>query len=330
MSDGPDAAGGLDGDADGGFDMGFDTDFGGIDGLDGAGGLDSDFISDSIMISFDHDEAWSDALCDESMGSVIEIDQPHKHGKALTEEQRRMLDKIRNDPNRKFFGTHIINHGFVDVAVEFRRIATELGCVRIDQLTPNFTGSDSIIHKLADWNRWSEPFLREKMPSGWYEGAKGSTRIFRQFWQLEKGFFHPEKETRFDRFAGMVLDVVAVTWHYKEPGDYETRFQIMVKTLPEYSDAEGGWGIRQDPFRRYQPKADELNERMARALSLYRPDPWCKQIRQDILDRLKRENEPAPVECTETVHSGADIQAALEMPPESGKYQLPIGDPNWD
>ena len=329
--DGPDVAGGLDGDADGGFDMGFDTDFGGVDGFDGAGGLDADFVSDSLMISFDHDEEWSDPLPDEGFGSVIEIDQPHKPGarRSLTQKQIRMLEKFRNDPNRKFWGAHVINHGFVDVETEFAKIAERLDCVRIDTCTPNFAGSNSVIRKLADWNRWNEPFMREKVPTGWYKGAKGHTRVIRQFWQLKKGFWDSEKDSRFDRFAGMVLDVIAVTWYYKEPGDFETRFQILIKTLPEYNAGfDSGWGIRRKPFPRYQLAAQRLNEQMARVLSAKLPQASSFRIRREIRERLRRQKESEKrVDCSKAFGSGADISASLGMQEEPVKVYIPAREP---
>lgn len=328
--DGPDVAGGLDGDADGGFDMGFDTDFGGIDAIDGVGGLDSDLISDSLMFSFDHYDGWSDPVCDEGVCSTIEIDRPHKpnHERELSEEQKKAIDSLIKDPMRKFYGAHVVSHGYVDVMTEFARIADEVGCERIDTATPNFPGADIVHDELSDWNRWNPPFTRKKVPTGWYEGAEGSTRIVRQFWQLNKGFFHPEKFRRFDRLAGMTLEVVAVTWRYHEPGDYETRFQILVKTMPEFDPKARSFGIRKYPFRRYQAKALELTKRIAYLLHTAPPDDEAIDKRDEIIERLQRENEPAPQPtpqgCSNENGSGADVSAMLQIPEEDVTVYIPV------
>lgn len=332
MSDGPDA-GGLDGSGDGDFGVGFDTDFGGIDGIDGAGGLDADFVSDSLMFSFDHGASeWSDAMCDEGVNSCIEIDRPHRRndGRELNEEQAKMLKDLERDPMRRFYGAHVLCHKFIDVEDLFRSIATEMGCVRIDLVTPNFNGTDRIVEDITDWNRWSEPYTRKKVPGGWYEGAEGTTRIVRQYWQLKKRWWDKERDRRFDRFCGMVLEVVAITWFYAEPNDYETRFQVLVKTFPAFDSGVDDYGIKKAPFKRYQPKAKALAQKVADELVKAKPQVDSVQKRKEIAERIKREREGEPrVDCGDQFGSGADVRASLDMPQETSPVYLEPRKPRY-
>ncbi len=343
MSDGPDAAGGLDGDAGDGDFAGIDGDFGGIEGMDGAGGLDLDFdVADSLMISFDGDGDWSDALCDEDVNSTIEIDRICRpsHHHQLTEAQQRALEKIAKDPLRNFFAAHVYFHGPVDVMQLFGALATEAGCNRIDTVTPGFASADVRMAELADWDRTAPPFVRNKVPSGWYRDAFGSTRIVRQYWQLKKpdNFFNrdPEPERRFDRMAGVVLEVVAVTWCFHEPDDYETRFQILVKTFAEWVPSQKTWGIRATPFQRHQAAARKLVEEVAEKLRAEKPDWQSRFIRNEIKERLDAEapekpKKPKPDhgdgdagDCTQPPGSGADLRAILTRPSKKVDLEFPL------
>lgn len=341
MSDGPDAAGGLDGDAGGGDFAGIDGDFGGIEGMDGAGGLDADFdIADSLMISFDGDGGeWSDALCDEDANSTIEIDRvcrpSHEH--QLTEAQKDALEKIANNPLRNFFAAHVFFHGPIDVMEIFGELATQMGCNRVDTVTPHLPGADVRMAELTDWDRTAPPFTRNKVPMGWYPGAFGSTRIVRQYWQIKKpdNFFNrdPEPERRFDRLAGVVLEVVAITWSYHEPDDYETRFQILVKTYAEWVPSAQEWGIRANPFKRHQSVARKLVDAVALKIRDEKPDWQSRYIRKEIKDRLEAESNPGPKpgpedgsdsDCSEGSGSGADLRAILTKPSKKVDIEFPL------
>ena len=333
MSDGPDAAGGLDGDAGDGDYGGIDGDIGGLAGLDGAGGLDGDIdVIDNMMVTFDNQGDWSDALCDEDgVRSSLEIDRICRPGNSrqLTEEELDKIEQLKNHPKRTFYGTHVAGHGYFNVIDHFANLAEELGCNRIDQVYPNFNAMDQTIPELADWSKWSPPFTRRKVPNGWYQDACGSTRLVRQYWQIAKPnhFFNrdPHPERRFDLEAGMVFEVTAVTWHFKEPDDFETRFQIVIHTYPEWIAGAGGWGIRKQPLKRYQAKAQQLIDALALLVQAQRPDWKAHQTRLEIRARLAREESERQCEvdpdcnngdsdadqCPEQFGSGADVRTIL-------------------
>lgn len=305
MSDGPDAAGGLDGDAGDGDFGGIDGDFGDFEGGE-AGGLDLDLeidLGDALMVSFDglgdFDE-WSDPLCDRdgnSIADMLHFDRNCRpnHGRDLTAAQKKLIEKVGKDPSRRLFAAHVTGHGYLDVVELFAKVATRMGCNRIDTVTPNFPSIDEKSGVLFDWNDNTPPFKRRKVPSGWYPDAPGSTRLTRQFWQIKKsnGLFRrdPEPHRRFDRQAGMVFEVVLTTWSYHEPSDFETRLQILIKPFPEFAHSFKKWGIKARPLVRYQAKARELVDEVARLI--YKVDPhWhSRVIRADIKERLRLQRE---------------------------------------
>lgn len=370
MSDGPDAAGGLDGDAGDGDYGGIDGDFGDFEGGE-AGGLDLDLeidLGDALMVSFDglgDFDNWSDPLCDRDgndIADMLHFDRNCKpnHGRDLTEAQRKQVEKIGNDPMRRLFAAHVTGHGYLDVVARFAEVATRLGCNRIDTVTAHFPAIDEKSGVLFDWNDYTPPFKRRKVPSGWYPDAPGSTRLTRQYWQIKKrnGLFvkDPEPHRRYDRQAGMVFEVVFTTWSYHEPSDFETRLQILIKPFPQYVISHKKWGIRAKPMVRYQAKARELVDEMARQINAVDPHWRSRVIRADIKERLLRKREaeeaakagkkaPPPrivlfpdkkkdsggtektadkASCDPAFRSGADMGAILGGKPKTVDIEFPL------
>jgi len=334
--------------------------------------LTRETVNDSLLLSYDHCDVYNGsssclgggyALVDAVKGT-FEDDVYDPNGsrrplnkKRLSPREIELVKKLADDPKRRLFGIHVVNHGLVSLDQEFKRIALEADCVRIDQVTPNFFASDETIPDLADWNTWKPPFTRKRVPAGYYPNAHGWTRVWKQYWQvkhkepskwfIDNGPKH-NPNWRFDRFCNTILEITCVTWYYREACDYETRFHIRVMSMPYLDPYDKQWGYLKEPFQKYQKAARKLSELMLHRLKAAPPHPIAVKNRGEILKRLRdaadvrRSTERAtgrrivvktgatdsqPVKTADNgclTTSGADLVSALGVKPEMVRVKLTL------
>lgn len=317
--------------------------------------LDNDSVTDQLLLSYDHCNVYDggqsclgggyrlvdavrgtfeDDLYDPN-GSRRPLEQRH-----LTPEQIELVKQIANDPKRRLFGFHVTNHGLVFTDLEFHQIASDLGSVRIDQVTPNFFASDDTLTDLADWNNWRRPFTRQRVPAGFYPKATGTTRIWKQYWQVKHKEPHwlfkrygPKHNPnwKFDATCNTILEITSVTWYYREACDFETRFHIRVVSMPYLDPHDKRWGYLVEPFKRYQKVARQLAELMLHRFKGAPPAPVAVQRRGEILKRLRLERDARrslalsalQAEPPAAQSSGADLSSSLgTRPTELVKVKL--------
>jgi hypothetical protein len=329
--------------------------------------FDFEAATDQLLLSYDHCDVYDGGqsclgggyrLVDAVKGT-FEDDVFDPNGSTmpmpqhrLTKEQLEIVKQMAADPKRRMFGVHVTNHGLIHLKSEFKRIAEDAGCVRIDQVTPNFFASDTLVPQLADWNIWKPPFSRKRVPAGFYPKATGTTRIWKQYWQVKHSqpsgwFIHSgpkhDPNWRFDRFCNTILEVTCVTWYFREACDYETRFHINVISLPYLDPYDKQWGYLKEPFERYQKMAKKVCEAVLHRLKACPPHPVAVKNRGDILKRVRDEAEarrlagealknggiivptPPPLVIAGngcTTASGADLIAALGDKPELVRVKL--------
>lgn len=288
--------------------------------------LDGDTITESLLLSYDHCSVYPPGsacriggynIVDANLGGFARDrtrDGKERAGaRPLTPEQVEIVRKIADDPKRRSFGIHVVNHGHLDVAAAFKELACALNCKRIDSCTPNFFGSYSVIHDIADWNRYSPPFLRKRVPAGYYEGCTGTTTVWKQIWQVGKkdwprlmrllGYppnrpqdkFNNPPDRHYNRDDNTIIEVFAVTWYYREAGDYETRLQVNVISNPELDPADVQWGYRKEPFARHQHAARVLAEQMLHKLKEATPHGAAVKLRGAIVSSEEGKQALVPV-----------------------------------
>lgn len=329
--DSPDCADGPDmgGSGDGYDGLALDADVGGLDGMESIDidyGADDgkinapeprrkvtgDSLSDTLLLSYDHCDVYDGGssclgggydLVDAVKGTFSDdVFDPNGslrplNKRYLTPAQVELIKKAADDPKRRVFGIHVTNHGLIMLNSEFKEIAEKAGCVRIDTVTPNFYASDEMLPELADWNTWKPPFTRRRVPAGFYPNATGTTRVWKQYWQVKHkdggGWLledHGPKHNpkwRFDRFCNTVLEVTCVTWYYREACDYETRFSIRVMSTPYLDPHDKQWGYLKEPFERHQKMARSLAELMLHRLKACPPHPVAVKNRGEILKKAR-------------------------------------------
>lgn len=315
--------------------------------------LDSDTITESLLLSYDHCTVYPPGsacrvggynIVDANLGGFARDrtrDGKERVGaRPLTPEQIEIVRKLADDPKRRSFGLHVVNHGYHDVAATFAALATAMNCKRIDSCTPNFfqLGSYSVLQDIADWNRYSPPFLRVRVPAGYYDGCTGTTTVWKQIWQVHKknnrllmsllGYppsrpqdkFNCPPDRHYNRDDNTIIEVFGVTWFYREAGDYETRFQINVISNPELDWSDVQWGYRKEPFERHQKAARVIAEQMLNKLKEATPHPAAVKLRGAIIAREEGERALVPVPrpvtpiVTPTTNEEGEPRIIIETP----------------
>lgn len=226
---------------------------------------------------------------------------------------RENVRKALKDPQRRFYGAHVVGHGDLDVPAAFTAIAKELFMTRVCTVIGSFVPIDEIKRQLTDWNgaiplvpidaemmtpRDIERRLGCRVPAGYYDGATGFTRVWRQYWQVgaRKGFWPMLRRTVLDRNQKTYVEVKTITWFFAEAGDYETRFEMRIISLPVWKfdraiKDTGRWYSRGGPWHRHQKTCDELLAKLFNVLKHHGPSDLIKRRRAEIEARRK---PPAP------------------------------------
>lgn len=180
--------------------------------------------------------------------------------------------------------SHISRHGRIDILSAFHQIARRYDLIQIDGRRPGLDISNRLFYDILDFDAWQHAqeltegrpydaatFGARAKPNGWYPGATGNTSLVREFWQVGKRtrmFGQPE----FDSQAGTYLEVSVITWSYIESGDFETKLEVRVISAPEWSEREGQWGYRSEPFENHQRVAIKAYTAMMELLIRTKPD----------------------------------------------------------
>lgn len=239
-------------------------------------------------------------------------------GQDLSRQRRRQatidaIEKAKTDPNRRYYGAHIVGHGFADIPKIFAEAAREAGCLRICNTVANFNPVDLTDTQLSDWSRFTPPYSRLRTAAGYYPGAPGTTRVFKQYWQVsdKKRWWVPGDKAKFDRTKSTYMEVSIVTWFYAEVGDYETRVDITVVSLPVLDRWDKVWARRRTPLVAHQLSAEKICHTIFDALKAAKPTEAAAKRRSGIV--LKKREEARVAEelrkprLPQAGQSGADL-----------------------
>ncbi len=239
-------------------------------------------------------------------------------GNGSAEAERKFREKVRQaltDPNRRYYGAHVVGHGPLEVPELFSRIASSEGLVRICNQIGNFSPVNEYKYHITDWTgaislapteasllsaKEQERRKGCRVPAGYYDGATGFTRIWRQYWQVgkRKSMMPWDGSVRLDREQRTYLEVSIITWYYGEALDFETRLDIRIVSLPVYrwfiGTKIGAWYWREIPWRKHQQACDKVLARLFDALQKSTPSELARQRRCEILDRAKKQEPKKP------------------------------------
>ncbi|GEM_PF-2328268 len=128
---------------------------------------------------------------------------------------------------------------------------------------------------------------RDRLPNGWYQGVRGTTEFWRQFFRARRSRapFSNTPESYEDHRT--LLIVSGVTWHYHhtEPywlnDDYETRVALTVYSQP-VGIAGGGWAYKRTQLRQHWQAAQRLARALHDYLAAYPPSLRSLQFRRSM------------------------------------------------
>ncbi|HNB14356.1 MAG TPA: hypothetical protein PLC15_03200 [Candidatus Obscuribacter sp.] len=263
-------------------------------------------------------------------------------GNGSAEAERKFREKVRQaltDPNRRYYGAHVVGHGPLEVPELFSRIASSEGLVRICNQIGNFSPVNEYKHHITDWTgaislapteaALLSPKEQERrkgcrVPAGYYDGANGFTRIWRQYWQVgkRKSMVPWDGSVKLDREQRTYLEVSIITWYYGEALDYETRLDIRIVSLPVYrwfiGTKIGAWYWREIPWRKHQKACDKVLAQLFDALKKSTPSELARQRRCEILDRAKKQEPEKPKLPPTTPLPVPAEEPEKGLPPASG------------
>lgn len=230
---------------------------------------------------------------------------------------KQAIEKAKADPMRRYYGAHVLGHGYVDVQKLFANIAQRLGAHRFCNRVGNFSPVDLMPIGITDWDKYAPPFSRRRPPAGWYPGADGVTHVFKQYWQVARPvpWWWPVKPpSGFDRKENTYFEISLVTWFYGGVGDYETRLDINVVSIPVLDQFDKSWGYRGTPLSRHQKAAEGICKEIFAALKAAAPPDYVRARRDKVmkmiedLARKEREGSGKP---------------GNSLPPGTGKGKVP-------
>ncbi|CAN5484915.1 hypothetical protein BH11CYA1_BH11CYA1_20540 [soil metagenome] len=311
-----------------GVDLGFGSHDGGIShGFDHDGNHAGHVTAEAMMVAHSHCHS-HDGMVGHFGNDVNMGDLSHghiggwSHGEGIdpakAQRIKRMLsavEKAKTDPERRYYGAHIVGHGFIEVPAVFRNAALAAGMLRICNTVANFNPVDLTDTQISDWSRFSPPYSRTNTPAGFYPGAAGLTRVFKQYWQVtEPGrWWVWGEKAKFDRTKSTYIEVSIVTWFFADIGDYETRIDINVVSLPMLDRTDKVWARKRTPLVAHQLAAEKVCHRLFEALKATPPGAYVLSKRSKIIDQkaeeARREEARKQPHLPKVGQSGADLDS---------------------
>jgi len=313
----------------GGHDFGMGHSHGGHN--DGHDGHHDTVASEALMVSHSHssNDGMQDFNTGDMFGPGLDIGQMASSSTAdggVNQREERAkrykaaVEKAKNDPSRRYYGAHIVGHGHADIPELFRQHAVEVGMVRICNSVANFNPVDLTGEQVSDWSFFTPPYSRKNTPCGYYPGAPGLTRVFKQYWQVaEKKEWWQTGKAKYDRTKSTYIEVSIVTWFYGEVGDYETRVDLNVVSVPVLDRWDKIWARRRTPLEQHQKAALQLCEKLFKSLKLAVPSARVLERRSKILDKKAEEARIAAEQKKprrpQVGQSGADLDTLFDDAP---------------
>lgn len=198
-------------------------------------------------------------------------------------------------------------HGEADPAPEFAiaGLAAMEGLERFDPSLwhPSWSEISRSDARILSGAPVATPEERHKLPNGWYQGARGSTSFWRQFYRVrpqvsgvrrafEKAFNVMQERPTDDH---TFLFVVGAMWHYVHPiagcEDYETRVAFHVYSPQVYVPGVG-YAYRRTSLERHWRAAQRFAQGLHNYLAAHPPSSSSVQFRRSLNPRLTHAARP--------------------------------------
>lgn len=193
------------------------------------------------------------------------------------------------DAEKNIFRVHVVPHGPIDTCLTFAGIASAMGFVKVspplvDMQARGLKRTEQTLLPLTAWNPAVKP---EARPAGYFEGATGETVLWREFWQV--GFKPwPWSTPIYDKNAMVHLEVVSITWFYREAGDHETLFAIRVIPRTWIDPVSGASGFREQPLTVHRTAAGKAVKALFAAVGKAELHPASQLLRSRVMSSQRK------------------------------------------
>jgi hypothetical protein len=182
-------------------------------------------------------------------------------------------------PDGDICAAHVLGHREVSLHSVFMKAAEDAGLLKVP---PILVGQRALIDQrscsILPTNAWSGA-EEGVLPPGCAEGMRGSTVMFRYYFQIPKREWGVFSNPVYDSEAGAYLDVSGMTWDY-DIGDSES--QLFVRVMPMARHNDHRTVAKVDAHRQ---AALKVVKRVHELLSLLSPPPEEVEARL----RIKRD-----------------------------------------
>lgn len=279
------------------LDLGTGNSYGDNDGYDfGLGDYSDGYYGGHLALMDVHSHCQHSWVHDSSgglFGSDLDIGHlggwSHGEGQALGDRQAvskrdEAIAQAKTDPIRRFWGAHIIGHGYVATIELFRALAAKQNMFRFCSRVPNFNPVEWTQSGISNWNPYSPATFKRQEPAGSYPGAGGLTSVFRQYWQVAKRtpWWMPQSNPEYDRGKNTYIEISITQWYYADIDDYETRIDVLVVAIPVYDGTDGRYGYRREPLVEHQKAAAAITAGLFQALKRTEPSDNAKARRAGV------------------------------------------------
>lgn len=169
-------------------------------------------------------------------------------------------------------------------------ILTELGLVDVGCIVRDVAPSDEVQNALLDTSPFDDRVGNTPMGAGWYEGATGHTRLWKDFYMVgKKPLFGRRYADPAQLETGVYLAIAGATWYYDQTMDFETRIALSVKCRTKWNPDVPEWaGVQHlaDQHRELAEKAACLLREWFKCFPVDESSCW---LRKAITDRPPRE-----------------------------------------
>lgn len=203
--------------------------------------------------------------------------------------------RVGFDEQAGTYAVHIVGHGKPDFLGWLENFTGSTDLVRVPWIRTGGRDLKRQYKELMPLSTWSSKAGKDSMGAGHYGGATGTTDVLRQYYCVGVKSFALTPwggQPQWDRNAKAFIEVTAVTWRYREAGDYESRILIRVITLPEYRVHEACYRqAKCSPVAALNRKAKELRGKFFSALRSCSPTAAARVFRENPVSVVVDDNE---------------------------------------
>lgn len=259
-------------------DGGPDLDFDGV----GFAGADGDGVSCFDVSSYSFDGGDVDTTAAEALGESAGDMSSMDYSVTDSEDGNPLLRRFSVDTSElATMAAHVVGHCPFNMQSRLDGFAKANGLVRMPWILVGGRDVNQVHDKLLPLSTWDPRLTRGKMSAGWYQGATGTTTVWRRYYCVGKRTqsWNPFSPLTYDRDGKTYIVVTGITWEFEETGDCESHVMVKVGTLLQYDRGSNCYFAQKQPLAKHNQQAHVLRASIYRELRQAHPSDVMIQKR---------------------------------------------------